>query len=921
MMFNLKRFPIMLLRRRFQSNMLAWLFVVLAGFVFVPSTRAADLTAANTAELVTAITSINTGGGGAHSITITADITLTEVLPALNNSSASLITINGGGFSLTGDGASTILRVTPSTPVRLQNIKLVNGKGSSGPNSTGGGAIYNEGNLTLIEVFVSNNTATLGGGILTYATSGRSAGLTLIRSEVNDNQAEQGGGIALVASSGNATATFRESSVYDNTGQLYGGGLFNLSQGANARAIVQLVQTAFFNNTTQGDGGGILSNAASGGVAQVFLDRSSLYQNTAGDNGAGISSTNDGGDISVSLTNSTLSTNQASDTGGGVYLADTSENGDLTLNYSTVANNSAATGGGLAITSGTTSKTMVFLGTSIISGNTGGNCLAQAGAIRSMGYNLAGDASCNLTQPNDISNGIANLQPLAVTAPGKTPTHALGSSSQALDRIAYGVMNCGISPKDDQRGVTRPQGIRCDSGAFESDKPPLSCTPPFFAGTDDTLNEAILCANNAGAGDHTINITANITLNAPLALINNPAANRIRLNGAGFTINGNNAGTILNIAAGTVAEVSNITITGGSGNNGRNSDSGGGVYNRGDLTLTNSTIIGNNGFAGAGIFNAGGRNRTAELTLVNTTVTNNQATDTGGGIANDGNEGEALVVLIQSIVSNNTANEYGGGLSNNGNASQGTITIENSTITGNIGKFGAGIFNNGNSGTANLTIVGSSIYGNSGEGSGSAGGGVFNNGNRGTATVSITNSTISGNNAGIGDGLANSGNEGSANLALNFVTIATNGSGDGNAIYSSSGASVTARNSIISAAASGSACLASGGAIQSSGYNMISDNSCAFNEPGDLSNTNPGLLPLAANPPGNTQTHALTTDSPALARVPVGTNGCGTIITTDQRGAVRPTPGESCDVGAFEYSANILPPLDFELFLPVSIGG
>ena len=40
--------------------------------------------------------------------------------------------------------------------------------------------------------------------------------------------------------------------------------------------------------------------------------------------------------------------------------------------------------------------------------------------------------------------------------------------------------------------------------------------------------------------------------------------------------------------------------------------------------------------------------------------------------------------------------------------------------------------------------------------------------------------------------------------------------------------------------------------------------------------------------------------SPVVDPIPPGTNGCGTAINTDQRGALRPN-GSGCDIGAYEY--------------------
>ncbi len=67
------------------------------------------------------------------------------------------------------------------------------------------------------------------------------------------------------------------------------------------------------------------------------------------------------------------------------------------------------------------------------------------------------------------------------------------------------------------------------------------------------------------------------------------------------------------------------------------------------------------------------------------------------------------------------------------------------------------------------------------------------------------------------------------------------------------------------------------------GNNLEDYDLCEFDEPTDLPNTDPLLGPLQDNG-GPTETHALQFDSPAVNRIPAGTNGCGTTFTADQRG-------------------------------------
>jgi hypothetical protein len=104
----------------------------------------------------------------------------------------------------------------------------------------------------------------------------------------------------------------------------------------------------------------------------------------------------------------------------------------------------------------------------IVAGNESGgrDCWEPVG---SGGYNLDSDSSCGLGQPTDLPGGQADLRPLALNAPGKTATHALGPDSQARDRIPMGELGCDPATDTDQRGVPRPQpaGGSCDSGAYE----------------------------------------------------------------------------------------------------------------------------------------------------------------------------------------------------------------------------------------------------------------------------------------------------------------------------------------------------------------------------------------------------------------------------------------------------------------------
>ena len=84
------------------------------------------------------------------------------------------------------------------------------------------------------------------------------------------------------------------------------------------------------------------------------------------------------------------------------------------------------------------------------------------------------------------------------------------------------------------------------------------------------------------------------------------------------------------------ANISGVTIRNGGKTDGFLN--GGGIVNRGTLTLTNSTVSGNSAGSlgsGGGIFSFG------TLTLTNSTVSGNSAGIHGGGISNTGDDGTA----------------------------------------------------------------------------------------------------------------------------------------------------------------------------------------------------------------------------------------------------------------------------------------
>ena len=203
----------------------------------------------------------------------------------------------------------------------------------------------------------------------------------------------------------------------------------------------------------------------------------------------------------------------------------------------------------------------------------------------------------------------------------------------------------------------------------------------------------------------------------------------------------------------------------------------------------------------------------------------------------------------------------GGGIDNSG-----ALTLNGCTITGNTaGSDGGGIDNLGS-----LTLINCTVSGNSA----GTGGGLYNDG----GTIILTDCTVSGNSAGSGGGLDNA-SPGTATLTDTIVALNTD-SGGASDIAGSAAGNVTGTYNLIGTGGHG-----------------------GITGPSNLIDVaNPGLLPLG-DYGGPTMTMAILPDSVAIGK---GTTGGG--ITTDQRGAPRPT-SVAVDIGAFQdqgYSLTVV---------------
>jgi CSLREA domain-containing protein len=282
--------------------------------------------------------------------------------------------------------------------------------------------------------------------------------------------------------------------------------------------------------------------------------------------------------------------------------------------------------------------------------------------------------------------------------------------------------------------------------------------------------------------------------------------------------------------------------------------------------------------------------------------------NTAAGAGNGGGVFSAVTTeLRKGVVGGNTAGINGGGL-----WCSATTTVEDSTIRGNTANGslgpgdGGGIWCSGN-----LTVNNTTFNGNDAKGMAGSGGGIM-----AVNGATLTNMTLSGNHAyGSGGGIYVAG---PINI-VNSATIAGNKANSdgigpldkGGGVFHAGGF-LFIRNTLIAdnlLASVANDCFRAMGTLTSLDYNLAEapDPSCVFGAAHDLTGSDPLLLPLADNG-GTTQTHDLGAGSPALDRIPNGTNGCGiSPLDKDQRGVTRPQPaGGRCDAGAVEHGQSFV---------------
>jgi hypothetical protein len=428
-------------------------------------------------ELIDAINDANATPATGDNIALAAgcvyELTAVDNSDALGDNGLPVITspiaILGNGATIQRASAAgtplfRIFKVATNGDLLLQDVTLANGAASPADDTGNliGGAISNQGVVTVSSSTFLNNQADLGGAIRNFRGD-----VTIASSTFTDNLANHSGG-AVYNQGGNLDVT--NSQFDDNTATSGRGGAIN--NGDQDSASIAAIMGSTFTGNVAFAGGGIANEQ----YGYMTIDDSSLFNNQASRGGAiynknemdirtstmANNTANSGGGLQSSgtilyISNSTFSGNSLTsapgpDEQGSAIIHDS---GRLNVGSATITGNSAsANRPAVYIQSGFG----VGFGNSIIAMNNGGDCdFSSTSVMYSIGGdNIDSDGSCTgFTITDDPLLG-----PLADNG-GPTQTHELLPGSPAIDTSTL------CPHPTDQRGVTRPQGSDYDIGAFE----------------------------------------------------------------------------------------------------------------------------------------------------------------------------------------------------------------------------------------------------------------------------------------------------------------------------------------------------------------------------------------------------------------------------------------------------------------------
>ena len=540
------------------------------------------------------------------------------------------IVIDGKGHTISAEDLGRIFSIGEGFTVTLTNATLINGKADKG------GAIYNDGSLTLSDVKLSDNAADSYGGAVF------NNGELVVSDSVFDSNDIVNRGSASVDYGGAAIYNWYDG-VLTVSGSNFTNNIKNYKNGDRLVGAIATIGDAtisdsYFVNNAGRWGGAITTSGAliAGDDVNTLTVSGSTFKENGGLYGAGIFVW--GSDFTVS--DCVFDKNTASG------------KGNMTPNN----NNGAA----IEVTD--TNKAIV--GT-ITGSNFTNNKAQYGGAIDICEGNIKITDSEFVNNSADVEGGAIDIN----TVNGN-PEVSISGSKFINNSASYG------------GAIVNVKDLTVRNTEFVNNTPDAIFNYVGFGGNLDLGIENFTDLQNAIGL-----VTGTLTLNQNVVMTDDEAANfvngviinkNIRIDGKGHTIDAKNLGRIFKINNWCDVTLTNVTLTNG------NATVGGAIYNFGNLDLVHVNFVNNTAKYGGAIMNYA-----YGLVLDDSTFTNNTA-KIGGAIYNSAD----CFVVGNSTFANNTATSNGGVIFNYGIG----FVVGNSTFVNNSAADGAGAILNGGRG-------------------------------------------------------------------------------------------------------------------------------------------------------------------------------------------------------------------------------
>ena len=540
------------------------------------------------------------------------------------------IVIDGKGHTIDAKNLGRIFSIGEGFTVTLTNATLINGKADEG------GAIYNDGSLTLSDVKLSDNAADSYGGAVF------NNGELVVSDSVFDSND--------IVNRGSASVDYGGAAIYN----WYDGTL--TVSGSN-----------FTNNIKNYKNGDRLVGAVATIGDATISD--SYFVNNAGRWGGAISASGyliAGDDVNtLTVSGSTFKENGGL-YGAGIFVAGS----DFTVSDCVFDKNTAFGKGNMTPNNNNGAAIEVTDTNKAIAGTIAGskftnNKAQYGGAIDICEGNIKITDSEFVNNSADVEGGAIDIS----TVKGN-PEVSISGSKFINNSASYG------------GAIVNVKDLTVRNTEFVNNTPDAIFNYVGFGGNLDLGIENFTDLQNAIGL-----VTGTLTLNQNVVMTDDEAANfvngviinkNIRIDGKGHTIDAKNLGRIFEIDGGFAVTLTNVTLTNGK------ADNGGAIYNFGNLDLVHVNFVNNTAKYGGAIMNYA-----YGLVLDDSTFTNNTA-KIGGAIYNSAD----CFVVGNSTFANNTATSNGGVIFNYGIG----FVVGNSTFVNNSAADGAGAILNGGRG-------------------------------------------------------------------------------------------------------------------------------------------------------------------------------------------------------------------------------